>query len=106
MKVLKVFEKLGVKFKEVDLPHIELSLPVYYVIAPAECSANLSRYDGVKFGYRCENPKNLEDLYMRTREEGFGTEVKRRILIGTYALSAGYYDAYYLKGTKVQEAYF
>jgi aspartyl-tRNA(Asn)/glutamyl-tRNA(Gln) amidotransferase subunit A len=75
-------------------------LPVYYVIAPAECSANLSRYDGVKFGYRCENPKNLEDLYMRTREEGFGTEVKRRILIGTYALSAGYYDAYYLKAQK------
>ena len=97
---IEIFEKLGVKFKEVDLPHIELSLPVYYVIAPAECSANLSRYDGVKFGYRCENPKNLEDLYMRTREEGFGTEVKRRILIGTYALSAGYYDAYYLKAQK------
>jgi len=97
---IEVFEKLGVKFKDVDLPHIKLSLPVYYVIAPAECSANLSRYDGVKFGYRCENPKNLEDLYMRTREEGFGSEVKRRILIGTYALSAGYYDDYYLKAQK------
>ena len=97
---LKVFEKLGVKIIDVDLPHIDLSLPIYYVIAPAECSANLSRYDGVKFGYRCEDPKNLEDLYMRTREEGFGTEVKRRILIGTYALSAGYYDAYYLKAQK------
>ncbi|MBE19589.1 MAG: Asp-tRNA(Asn)/Glu-tRNA(Gln) amidotransferase GatCAB subunit A [Gammaproteobacteria bacterium] len=97
---LKVFKKLGVEIKDIDLPHIDLSLPVYYVIAPAECSANLSRYDGVKFGFRCEDPKNLEDLYMRTREEGFGSEVKRRILIGTYALSAGYYDAYYLKAQK------
>tara|TARA_B100001123_G_scaffold435230_1_gene563295 strand:- start:3070 stop:4530 length:1461 start_codon:yes stop_codon:yes gene_type:complete len=97
---IKVFEKLGVKIEDVDLPHINLSLPIYYVIAPAECSSNLSRYDGVKFGYRCEDPKDLEDLYMRTREEGFGTEVKRRILIGTYALSAGYYDAYYLKAQK------
>ena len=97
---LKIFEKLGIKIKEIELPHLDLSLPIYYVIAPAECSANLSRYDGVKFGYRCENPKDLEDLYMRTREEGFGTEVKRRVLIGTYALSAGYYDAYYLKALK------
>jgi len=97
---IKIFEKLGVEIKEVDLPHIDLSLPIYYVIAPAECSANLSRYDGVKFGYRCEDPKDLDDLYMRTREEGFGAEVKRRILIGTYALSAGYYDAYYLKAQK------
>ena len=97
---LKIFEKLGTKIKEVELPHLDLSLPVYYVIAPAECSANLSRYDGVKFGYRCENPKDLDDLYMRTREEGFGPEVKRRVLIGTYALSAGYYDAYYLKALK------
>ena len=97
---LKIFEKLGIKIKEIELPHLDLSLPIYYVIAPAECSANLSRYDGVKFGYRCENPKDLEDLYMRTREEGFGPEVKRRVLIGTYVLSAGYYDAYYLKALK------
>jgi len=97
---IKTFEKLGVQVEDVDLPHIDLSLPIYYVIAPAECSANLSRYDGVKFGYRCEDPKDLDDLYMRTREEGFGAEVKRRILIGTYALSAGYYDAYYLKAQK------
>ena len=76
--------------------------PVYYVIAPAECSANLSRYDGVRFGHRCENPKNLEDLYARSRAEGFGEEVKKRILIGTYCLSAGYYDAYYIKAQKVR----
>ena len=100
---IKTFEKLGVQVEDVDLPHIDLSLPIYYVIAPAECSANLSRYDGVKFGYRCEDPKDLDDLYMRTREEGFGAEVKRRILIGTYALSAGYYDAYYLKAQKVRQ---
>ena len=73
------------------------------MIAPAECSANLSRYDGVKYGYRCDNPKDLEDLYTRTREEGFGDEVKRRILIGTYALSAGYYDDYYLKAQKCRQ---
>ena len=97
---IKIFEKLGAQVEDVDLPHIDLSLPIYYVIAPAECSANLSRYDGVKFGYRCEDPQDLDDLYMRTREEGFGAEVKRRILIGTYALSAGYYDAYYLKAQK------
>ena len=97
---IEIFEKLGAQIQEVDLPHIDLSLPIYYVIAPAECSANLSRYDGIKFGYRCEDPKDLDDLYMRTREEGFGAEVKRRILIGTYALSAGYYDAYYLKAQK------
>jgi len=95
-----VFKELGAEIKEIELTNLELSLPVYYVLAPAECSANLSRYDGVKFGYRCKNPKSLEDLYMRTREEGFGDEVKRRILIGTYALSAGYYDAYYLKAQK------
>ena len=99
-EAVKIFETLGVEIKEIKLPNLDLSLPIYYVLAPAECSANLSRYDGVKFGYRCENPKDLEDLYMRTREEGFGQEVKRRILIGTYALSAGYYDAYYLKAQK------
>ena len=99
---VKILEKSGIKTKEIDLENIEFSLPVYYVIAPAECSANLSRYDGVRFGYRCANPKNLEDLYARSRAEGFGEEVKKRILIGTYCLSAGYYDAYYIKAQKVR----
>ena len=99
-EAIKVYRDLGAVIKEISFPNIGLSLPVYYIIAPAECSANLSRYDGVRYGYRCEDPKDLEDLYMRTREEGFGSEVKRRILIGTYALSAGYYDAYYLKAQK------
>ena len=99
---VKVLEKAGVSFKEIDLSNIEYSLPVYYVIAPAECSANLSRYDGVRFGHRCENPKDLEDLYERSRAEGFGDEVKKRILIGTYCLSAGYYDAYYIKAQKIR----
>jgi aspartyl-tRNA(Asn)/glutamyl-tRNA(Gln) amidotransferase subunit A len=94
--------KQGANVQEISLPHINLSVPVYYVVAPAECSANLSRFDGVRFGYRCENPKDLHDLYMRSRGEGFGAEVKRRILIGTYVLSAGYYDAYYLKAQKVR----
>ena len=97
---IDVFKELGAEIKEISFPNIDLSLPVYYVLAPAECSANLSRYDGVRYGYRCEAPKDIEDLYMRTREEGFGSEVKRRILIGTYALSAGFYDAYYLKAQK------
>ena len=97
---IDVFKELGAEIKEISFPNIDLSLPVYYVLAPAECSANLSRYDGVRYGYRCESPKDIEDLYMRTREEGFGSEVKRRILIGTYALSAGFYDAYYLKAQK------
>ena len=99
---VKILEKAGVSFKEIDLSNIEYSLPVYYVIAPAECSANLSRYDGVRFGHRCENPKDLEDLYERSRAEGFGDEVKKRILIGTYCLSAGYYDAYYIKAQKIR----
>jgi aspartyl-tRNA(Asn)/glutamyl-tRNA(Gln) amidotransferase subunit A len=99
---VKILEKAGVSFKEIDLSNIEYSLPVYYVIATAECSANLSRYDGVRFGHRCENPKNLEDLYERSRAEGFGDEVKKRILIGTYCLSAGYYDAYYIKAQKIR----
>jgi aspartyl-tRNA(Asn)/glutamyl-tRNA(Gln) amidotransferase subunit A len=77
-------------------------VPTYYVVAPAECSSNLSRFDGVRFGHRCENPKDLEDLYKRSRGEGFGAEVKRRIMIGTYALSAGYYDAYYLKAQQIR----
>ncbi len=96
------FEKLGATFKEVSLDNSHLSVSAYYVIAPAEASANLSRYDGVRYGYRCENPVNLEDMYKRTRSEGFGTEVKRRIMVGTYALSAGYYDAYYIKAQKIR----
>ena len=99
---LDILKKSGVKVKEIDLKNIQYSLPVYYVIAPAECSANLSRYDGVRFGHRCENPKDLDDLYERSRAEGFGEEVKKRILIGTYCLSAGYYDAYYLKAQKIR----
>ena len=99
---IKVLESLGAEFKEISLPHSELSVPAYYVIAPAECSANLSRFDGVRYGHRCENPQDLMDLYLRSRSEGFGQEVKRRILIGTYALSAGYYDAYYRKAQQVR----
>ena len=95
-------ETLGAKVKEISLPHSHLSVPAYYVIAPAECSANLSRFDGVRYGHRCENPQDLMDLYMRSRSEGFGDEVKRRILIGAYALSAGYYDAYYRKAQQVR----
>ncbi|MGH8613238.1 MAG: Asp-tRNA(Asn)/Glu-tRNA(Gln) amidotransferase subunit GatA [Gammaproteobacteria bacterium] len=95
-------KRLGVTFREITLPHTELSIPAYYVIAPAECSSNLARYDGVRFGYRCKDPRDLQDLYCRSRAEGFGAEVKRRILIGTYALSAGYYDAYYVKAQRVR----
>ena len=98
-----VFKHLGANIVEISLPNVSLSLPIYYIIAPAECSANLSRYDGVRYGYRCKNPIDIDDLFMRTREEGFGSEVKRRILIGTYALSAGYYDAYYLKAQKCRQ---
>ncbi len=96
------YEKLGAQFKEISLPAMQLSIPAYYVIAPAECSSNLARYDGVRYGYRCPEPQNLEDLYKRTRSDGFGNEVKRRIMIGTYVLSAGYYDAYYLKAQKLR----
>ena len=99
---IKVYEKLGATIHSVSLPHTHLSVPAYYVIAPAECSANLSRFDGVRYGHRCENPQDLNDLYMRSRSEGFGAEVKRRILVGTYALSAGYYDAYYSKAQKIR----
>lgn len=95
-------EQLGAVFVDVDLPHNPLSIAAYYVIAPAEASANLSRFDGVRYGYRCENPLDLEDLYLRSRSEGFGDEVKRRIMVGTYALSAGYYDAYYRKAQKIR----
>ena len=85
-----------------SLPNLPLSVPTYYVVAPAECSSNLSRFDGVRFGHRCENPTDLLDLYKRSRGEGFGAEVKRRIMTGTYVLSAGYYDAYYLRAQKVR----
>lgn len=101
-EALQVYERLGATLVEVSLPSLPLSVPTYYVVAPAECSSNLSRFDGVRFGYRCENPQNLEDLYERSRGEGFGAEVKRRIMTGTYVLSAGYYDAYYLRAQKVR----
>jgi len=96
------YRKLGAKTIAVSMPSLKLAIPAYYVIAPAECSTNLSRYDGVRFGYRCEHPTDLTDLYTRSRGEAFGKEVKRRILMGTYALSAGYYDAYYVKAQKVR----
>ena len=100
---LDVFRAQGATTTEVSLPNLPLSVPTYYVVAPAECSSNLSRFDGVRFGYRCENPRDLLDLYKRSRGEGFGAEVKRRIMTGTYVLSAGYYDAYYLKAQKVRQ---
>lgn len=99
---LKVYESLGAELVEISLPNTHLAVPVYYVVAPAECSSNLSRFDGVRYGYRCENPKDLTDLYTRSRGESFGDEVKRRIMIGAYALSAGYYDAYYLKAQQIR----
>jgi aspartyl-tRNA(Asn)/glutamyl-tRNA(Gln) amidotransferase subunit A len=101
-EALQEYRKLGAEIREVSMPNLKLAIPAYYVIAPAECSANLSRFDGIRFGYRCDNPKDLTDLFTRSRGEGFGREVKRRILMGTYALSAGYYDAYYLKAQKVR----
>ena len=99
---LDVCKHLGAELREVSLPNLPLSVPTYYVVAPAECSSNLSRFDGVRFGFRCKNPRDLMDLYKRSRGEGFGAEVKRRIMTGTYVLSAGYYDAYYLKAQKVR----
>lgn len=99
---LSEYEKLGATLIDIDLPHSHLAVPTYYVLAPAEASANLSRFDGVRYGHRCNNPENLTDLYCRTREEGFGEEVKRRILVGAYVLSAGYYDAYYRKAQQVR----
>jgi len=95
-------ESMGHRTIEVSLPHTDAAIPAYYVIAGAEASTNLSRYDGVRFGYRCDNPRDLDDLLMRSRSEGLGPEVQRRILTGTYALSVGYYDAYYLKAQKVR----
>ena len=99
---LKEYEKLGAKLVPISLPRTELAIPVYYIIAPAEASSNLSRYDGVKFGHRAKNYTDLEDMYTQTRTEGFGEEVKRRILTGTYVLSHGYYDAYYLQAQKIR----
>ena len=95
-------ESQGATLVDISLPHSHLTVPTYYIIAPAEASTNLSRFDGVRYGHRCDDPVDLHDLYTRTREEGFGAEVKRRILVGTYALSAGYYDAYYKKAQQVR----
>ena len=99
---LAELQRLGAQLVQITLPHTALSVPAYYVVAPAEASSNLARYDGVRYGYRAQNPVDLTDLYKRSRSEGFGAEVKRRILIGTYVLSAGYYDAYYLKAQRVR----
>ena len=99
---LAQYQKLGASLVEIHLPLTELAIPAYYIIAPAEASSNLSRFDGVKFGHRCENPADLMDMYVRSRTEGFGEEVKRRILVGAYVLSHGYYDAYYLQAQRVR----
>ena len=99
---LAVYEKLGAKLVDISLPSAHLAIPAYYVIAPAEASSNLARFDGVRYGHACSEPKSLEDLYTRSRAEGFGAEVRRRILVGTYALSAGYYAAYYLRAQRVR----
>jgi aspartyl-tRNA(Asn)/glutamyl-tRNA(Gln) amidotransferase subunit A len=101
-EAIAVYKHLGAEMIPISLPNTHLSVPAYYVIAPAESSSNLARYDGVRYGYRCEKPVDLEDLYSRSREEAFGSEVKRRIMIGTYVLSSGYYDAYYLKAQKIR----
>ena len=101
-EAMAVLSKLGAEFIDISLPTSPMAIPAYYIIAPAECSANLSRYDGVRFGYRCENPENLEDLYKRSRSESFGQEVKNRIMVGAFALSAGYYDAYYKKAQQIR----
>ena len=101
-EAIDVFRSLGCAVTEISLSNTHLSVPAYYVVAPAECSSNLARYDGVRYGYRCESPQDLQDMYERSRGEGFGAEVKRRIMIGTYALSAGYYDAYYLKAQQIR----
>src|SRR5262245_17045224 len=102
-EAIALYRKLGAKTVDVSLPAVPLSVPAYYVVAPAEASSNLARFDGVRYGYRCENPRDLLDLYTRTRGEGFGAEVKRRIMTGTYVLSAGYFDAYYLKAQQVRQ---
>ncbi len=99
---LKKCEELGAEIVDISLPHTEYAVAAYYVIASSEASTNLSRYDAVRFGHRCDNPEDLEDMYARSRDEGFGAEVKRRILTGAFALSSGYYDAYYLKAQQVR----
>ena len=101
-EAIKTLESLGMKKVEISLPHLQYSVATYYIIACAEASANLSRYDGVRYGYRSKSSDNLLEMYMNTRQEGFGEEVKRRIMLGTFVLSSGYYDAYYLKGQKVR----
>jgi aspartyl-tRNA(Asn)/glutamyl-tRNA(Gln) amidotransferase subunit A len=100
---LNTYKKMGAELIDISLPNTHLAIPVYYVIAPAEASSNLSRYDGVRYGYRAKEYDDLMDMYFKTRQQGFGEEVKRRILIGTYVLSAGYYDAYYLKAQKIRQ---
>ena len=100
---ISVFKEQGAQFVEISLPNSSYAVPTYYIIAPCEASSNLARYDGVRYGHRTLNPENLEELYKNSRAEGFGSEVKRRILIGTYALSSGYYDAYYQKAQKVRK---
>lgn len=102
LAVVEELKTLGATVKDISLPNMQHAIPAYYVIAPAEASSNLSRFDGVRYGYRCDAPQNLEDLYKRSRAEGFGSEVKNRIMVGTYALSAGYYDAYYLQAQKIR----
>ena len=102
LDALSELEKSGAILKDINLPHSHYAIATYYVVAPAEASANLSRYDGVRFGYRCKNPSDLQDLYIRSRTEGFGEEVQRRILVGTFALSSGYYEAYFNKAQQVR----
>ncbi|SDS24728.1 aspartyl/glutamyl-tRNA(Asn/Gln) amidotransferase subunit A [Paenibacillaceae bacterium GAS479] len=102
LAALKVFESLGATWEEVSLPHTEYAVAAYYLLASSEASSNLARFDGVRYGVRADNPDNLLDLYRKSRSQGFGQEVKRRIMLGTYALSSGYYDAYYLKAQKVR----
>lgn len=101
-KALELLKSLGADYEEFSIPIVEYALPTYYIIASSEASSNLARYDGIKYGYRTQNYEDLIDLYKKTRSEGFGAEVKRRIMLGTYALSAGYYDAYYKKGLQVR----
>lgn len=101
-KAMQLLESLGAKVEYTSLPHTQYALPTYYIIAPAEASSNLARYDGVRYGFRAENVEDVIDMFMKSRSQGFGSEVKRRIMLGTYALSAGYYDAYYLKALKVR----
>ena len=101
-KAIDAYRDLGAEIVDVELPHAKYAIAVYYIIATAEASSNLARYDGVRYGFRAEEAPALRDMYRKTRDQGFGAEVKRRIMLGTYVLSAGYYDAYYLKAQKVR----